>query len=103
MTQARIYPLTHGKTSTVTQDTPYGFTRHTEHADGTVDATVRVTGLRLNLTADAPPNKQLVYAVAELEEANREHRLASASGQPEWIAYTKRRLTAANVRIQEVQ
>jgi len=100
---SRFYPLTAGKQSTVTERTQYGYTTHTEHADGTLDATVKVTGLRLNITNGAPPDTRLVYAIAELEEATREHRLASQSGQDDWIRYTTRRLADANLRVKEVQ
>jgi len=75
----------------------------TDHFDGSRDATVKVKALRLSFTAGATPNREHVAAIAELEEATREHRLAEASGNTGWVAYTSRRLAAANVRVLEVQ
>lgn len=75
----------------------------TDRFDGSSDATVRVKALRLHITVDAPTRKQLVAAIGELEEATRELRLARASGHTEWVGYAKRRLAAANRRVQEVQ
>lgn len=95
----------HATAKTVTvEDTEYvrnGVTR-TEHWDGSVDATVRVKGLRLNITAGAPPQQTVVDAIAALEEAQAEWRIAKHSGNAEWMGYARRRLESCNVRLKEV-
>ena len=88
---------------TVREDTEYGGVVYTHHHDGSVDANVKIKSLRLNFTQGAPPDKALVYAIAELEAANREHRLAKEAANPDWVRYTTHRVSAANLRIQEVQ
>ena len=75
----------------------------TEHRDGSVDATVKVKSLKLNLTSGSTPDKYHVAAIAELEAASKEHILAKNSNSEDWLRYTTRRLEAANVRLLEVQ
>ncbi len=75
----------------------------TEHWDGTVDATVKVTSIKLSLTQGATPDPRHVAAIQELEAATREHRLAKNSDTPRWLRFTTARLAAANARLLEVQ
>lgn len=75
----------------------------TDRFDGSNDATVYVKSIKINLTKDAPPNRDYVAAIAELEQATREYRLASRSGSHEWKQYASRRLREANLRVVEVQ
>ena len=75
--------------------------RRTEHADGRVDAEVKVRAIRI--VSGAPPSPPLVAAIAVLESATREYRVAKHSGEVTWIGHAKERLAAANARLVEVQ
>ena len=75
--------------------------RHTEHHNGIVDGEVRLQAVKI--IANAPPTKPLVHAIAELEAATREWRVAKHSDSPEWKRYVKTRLRVANERLAEVQ
>ena len=75
--------------------------RHTEHHDGSVDGEVKLRAVKI--TGGAPPTKPLVAAVAELEAATREWRIAKHSESVEWQRFVKTRLRVANERLQEVQ
>ena len=75
--------------------------RHTEHHDGTVDAEVKLTAIKI--MAHAPPSKPLVAAIGELEAATREWRVAKHSDSDEWKRFVKTRLRVANERLREVQ
>jgi len=75
----------------------------TEHWDGSVDATVKLTSLRLSFAAGATPDPVHVAAIHELEAATREHILAKNSDTPRWLRFTKARLAAAKQRMLEVQ
>ncbi len=90
------------KTRDRTERTEHGSNiTYTDHHDGSVDATVRITALRI--FSGAPPVKELVYAVAELEAAQKEHTIAKHSDNSDWMRYTANRIRAANLHIQEVQ
>lgn len=76
-----------------------------EHWDGRVDATVRpkAFAVKLTQTDGAPANPQLVYAIAELEEATRELDLAKKVANPQWVRYATRRQSDAKARVVECQ
>lgn len=96
--------FTDAKDTTVeaTEYFPHGGVIRKEHWDGSVDATVKVKGLRLNITSGAPPQQPVVDAIAALEEAQAEWRIAKHSGNSEWMGYARRRLESCNVRLREV-
>ena len=75
--------------------------RYTDHHNGAVDADVKIRAVKI--TTGAPPSTQLVEAVAELESATREWRLAKHSDSDDWKRFVKTRLRVANERLQEVQ
>lgn len=85
------------------EPTEHGGVKFTEHFDGSVDATVKLSAIKISLTQGAAPNKDHVAAIAELEAATKEHRLAKESGAAEWMRYTTARLQAANERVRAVQ
>lgn len=90
------------KTNVTAERTEHGDNiRYREHGDGRVDATVKIKAIRI--VSGAPASKQLVLAMAELEAATREWRLAKHSNEDGWKAFVKRRLRVANERVQEVQ
>jgi hypothetical protein len=97
----RVGHKTHGEERVI--PTEYGGVTITDRFDGSNDATVRIKALRLNLTAGAPPNRELVRAIALLEEAQAEWLVAKHSDNAEWQQYVRRKLAAANLRVQEVQ
>jgi hypothetical protein len=74
-----------------------------DHFDGSVDKTVKVKALKLSFTDGAAPNKEHVRAIAELQEASKEHMLAKHSKDDAWLRYTTERLRVANIRLLEVQ
>ncbi len=92
-----------GTLETVTETHLGRNVKHTEHFDGHVDAEVRVKSLRMSFVSGAPPVKELVHAIAELEAATKEWRMAKHSKSDDWIRYAKVRLAAANVRVKETQ
>ena len=98
----RIGYKTHGE-ETVTHGEQGQKIVRTDRFDGSNDVTVHVKAIKLNLTKDAPPNREYVAAIAELEQATKEYRLASRSGSKQWEQYAARRLKAANLRVVEVQ
>ena len=75
--------------------------RTTEHHNGQVDAEVKLRAVKI--IAHAPPSKPLVHAIAELEAATREWRVAKHSDSVEWKRFVKARLRVANERLLEVQ
>lgn len=83
--------------------TEHGYVATREHWNGSVDATVKLKALRLSIVADAPPNKDHVAAIHELEAAQQEWLYAKHSPDPAWVEYAKRRLRIANERLREVQ
>lgn len=83
--------------------TEHGGVKFTEHFNGSVDANVKISSIKISLTQGATPDRNHVAAIAELEAATKEHRLAKHSGVPEWVRYTTARLKAANDRLLEVQ
>jgi len=91
------------KTRTTVEDSEHGSRRikYTEHHDGTVDANVKVRAIKI--TSGAPPSKPLVTAIAELESAVREWRVAKHSPSKDWKRYAKTRLRVANEKVQEAQ
>jgi len=91
------------KTVTFREPTEHGHIDRTEHFNGSVDATVKVRSLRLNVTSGAPPDRNLVAAMHELEEAQKEWMIAKHSPSDEWKRYAQRRLYDANERLREVQ
>lgn len=91
------------KTVTTRETTENGLVDRREHFNGSVDATVHIRALRLNLVADAPPRKAVVAAVAELEAAQAAWILAKHSGDPAFVTSAKRRLLDANERMVEAQ
>ena len=72
-----------------------------EHFNGSVDAKVQLRAVKI--IAHAPPTKSLVAAIAEVEAATREWRVAKHSESDEWKRYVKTRLRVANERLAEVQ
>ncbi len=93
------------KTATVekVEKTQFTTITRTEHFDGTLDATVAVKAMRLSFAEGADPNREHVAAIAELQAATQEHRLARHSGLADWVRYTTERLHRANDRLLEVQ
>lgn len=90
------------KTQTRTERTHLGSNiRYRDHHNGSVDATVKIQAVKI--TTGAPPTKPVVQAVAELEAAMREWRIAKHSDSDEWKRFVKTRLRVANERLQEVQ
>ena len=83
--------------------TEHGGVKYTEHFNGSVDADVKLSAIKVSLTQGAAPNKDHVAAIFELEAATKEHRLAKAANTPEWLRYTTARLKAANARLLDVQ
>ena len=75
--------------------------RTTEHHNGQVDAEVKLRAVKI--IAHAPPSKPLVHAIAELDAATREWRVAKHSDSVEWKRFVKARLRVANERLLEVQ
>jgi hypothetical protein len=75
--------------------------RRREHHDGSVDVTVRLKAVAI--VAGAPPSKPLVKAVAELEAATAEWRVAKHSDEDGWRRFAAKRLRVANDRLLEVQ
>ena len=72
-----------------------------EHHDGQVDANVKVKAIRI--VSGTPPSKPLVAAIAELESATREWRVAKHSQSDDWKRYVRNRLRIANAKVQEAQ
>ena len=91
------------KTQTTVTDSEHGRDRiqYTEHHNGTVDATVKIKAIKI--MSGAPPSKPLVAAIAELESATREWRVAKHSQSDEWKTHVKTRLRVANELVQELQ
>ena len=91
------------KTLTTVEDSEHGSRRikYTEHHDGTVDANVKIKAIKI--VSGAPPSEPLVAAIAELEYAAREWRVAKHSPSEDWRRYVKTRLRVANERVQEAQ
>lgn len=75
--------------------------RRVEHHNGTVDATVKIKAIRI--VSGAPASKPLVEAIAELEAATREWRVAKHSQSDEWKSHVKTRLRVANEKVQAFQ
>ena len=84
------------------ETSPSGSVTLTEHWDGSVDATVRPQPIRMVVTNGAPPRARVVAAIAELEAATREARLAKHSGSAEWSRYATKRLKNAAAQLEEV-
>ena len=72
-----------------------------EHHNGQVDATVKIKAIRI--VSGAPASKPLVEAIAELESATREWRVAKHSTSDDWKAHVKMRLRDANEKVQAFQ
>lgn len=91
------------KTRTNVEDSEHGPRRvqYTEHHNGSVDATVKIKAIRI--VSGAPASKPLVLAIAELESAAREWRVAKHSASVDWKTHVKDRLRVANERVQELQ
>jgi hypothetical protein len=91
------------KTQTSVTDSEHGRDRirYTEHHDGTVDATVKIRAIRI--VSGAPASKPLVSAIAELESATREWRVAKHSTSDEWKRHAKTKLRVANEKVQAAQ
>ena len=66
-----------------------------------MDAKVQLTALRLDLRPEDP--QAFAKALAALEAATAEVRLAARSGQAEWLRYAQRRHADANERLTELQ
>ena len=88
------------KTQTFKERTHLGenITRR-EHFNGSVDVNVRLKAIKI----EAHVTKPLVAAIAELEAATREWRIAKHSDSDEWKQFAKTRLRVANDRLVEVQ
>lgn len=91
------------KTVQKVERTEYGGVLLTEHFNGSVDANVKISSIKISLTQGATPDKNHVAAIAELEAASKEHRLAKNSGVDSWLRFTTARLEAANERLLAVQ
>ena len=78
---------------------------HRDHFNGSVDAKVLLTPIRikLTLTDGAPLNIQHIEAIGALHEANRQWLVAKHSGNAEWKLYAKTQLDQANRRIRETE
>ena len=70
-----------------------------EHFNGSVDANVQLKAIKI----EAHVTKPLIAAIAELEAATREWRVAKHSDSAEWRRFAKTRLKAANERVKETQ
>ena len=84
-----------------TPDSDAGNVEYTEHWDGSTDAKVQLTAIQLDLRPEDP--HAFAKALAALEDATAEIRLASRSGQAEWLRYAKARHRDANERLTELQ
>ena len=90
------------KTNVTAERTEHGDNiRYREHGDGRVDATVKIKAIRI--TSGAPVSKPLMHAMAELEAATREWRVAKHSESDDWKAHVKTRLRVANEKVQAFQ
>lgn len=88
------------KTKTFREQTHLGWniTRR-EHFNGSVDANVQLKAIKI----EAHVSKPLVAAIAELEAATREWRVAKHSDSDAWKQFAKTRLRVANERVMETQ
>jgi hypothetical protein len=91
------------KTVQRVERTEHGGVLFTDHFNGSVDANVKLSAIKVSLTQGAAPDKDHVAAIAELEAATKEHQLAKESGVANWLRYTTARLKAANERVRAVQ
>lgn len=83
-------------------ETEYGRNvKVTHHFDGSKDATVKVRSLKLYVSSGAPPNREALLAVRELQEATRALAFARQVGRGVGVA--EQRLREANQRLLEVQ
>ena len=90
------------KTLTTTERTEHGDNiTYKEHHNGSVDATVKIKAVKI--VSGAPASKPLIAAIAELEAATKEWRVAKHSNSTEWRRFVKTRLRVANQRVQETQ
>jgi len=84
------------------EETDSGATIETfKHFDGSVDKTVKVKSLVLNLFGKISPEH--MKAINELQEASRQMIIAKHSNNPEMERKATFRLERANVRLLEVQ
>ena len=88
-----------------TTDTPEGRVQYSEKWDGSRSARVQLEAIDLfgQVAQNRVHRELLVHAIAELEAAVKELRLATASGDDGWVGYAKARQRAANHRIVELQ
>ena len=90
------------KTLTTVERTEHGNNiQRVEHHNGQVDATVKIRAIKI--VSGAPASKPLVEAIAELESAAREWRVAKHSTSEEWKSHVKTRLRVANEKVQAAQ
>ena len=90
------------KTLTTVERTEHGNNiQRVEHHNGQVDATVKIRAIKI--VSGAPASKPLVEAIAELESATREWRVAKHSTSDEWKSHVKTRLRVANEKVQAAQ
>jgi hypothetical protein len=86
-----------------------GTVTHTEHWDGSVDATVRPATarmkakIRLGGVDGADPDPQHVQAIAVFEKASRRLDFARRTGDAEFVVKAERALYAAQRRLEETQ
>ena len=73
--------------------------------DGSMSARVQLEAIDLfgQVGDNRVIREKLVRAIAELEAATKELRLATATGVAEWVEYAKRRQRAANEAVTELQ
>ena len=57
----------------------------------------------IKIVSGAPPSKPLIEAIAELESATQEWRVAKHSQSDEWKTHVKTRLRVANEKVQAAQ
>jgi hypothetical protein len=79
--------------------------RYTEKMDGSMSARVQLEAIDLlgRVGDNRVQRAKLIHAIAELEAATKELRLATATGAKEWVEYARRRQRAANQAVTELQ
>ena len=99
---------THSKTEGIAktgQVAPKGTVTHTEHWNGSMDATVRprTVTMKMNTTIGADPDPDHVAAIAVFEKATRRLDFARHTGDEAFIMRAERAMTAAQKRLEATQ
>jgi hypothetical protein len=102
--QKRTRSKTEGVASTG-QVAKTGTVTHTEHWNGSVDATVRPRTARMKVkaTMGADPNPYHVHAIAAFEKATRRLDFARKSGDKGFLVKAERAMLVAQERLEATQ